>query len=140
MKIIVLAIGKSDALCKPLEEAYLKKINPLNECSLEVIKDEPQMLKRLKDNDCVWLLDPCGKTYSSEMFSNALQKTIDNRHHKRVLFLIGGPEGFSETITSRAHQTLALSAMTLTHQMVRPFLLEQIYRALQIQRGSAYHK
>ncbi|MFV0305199.1 MAG: 23S rRNA (pseudouridine(1915)-N(3))-methyltransferase RlmH, partial [Moheibacter sp.] len=85
-----------------------------------------------------FLLDEKGKQMKSTDFSNKIQ-TIFNQSIKQVVFIIGGPYGFSDEIYQRANQKLSLSKMTFTHQMVRLFLVEQLYRAFAILHGKPYH-
>ena len=95
--------------------------------------------KRLGSNDYVIALDPSGKQCNSEKFAAWLQKlSISVRGW--VSFVIGGPMGLSREISDRADSILSLSRMTLTHEMCRLFLVEQVYRAFTIMEGGKYHK
>jgi 23S rRNA (pseudouridine1915-N3)-methyltransferase len=85
------------------------------------------------------LLDPNGRLYKSEQFSEFLFQKIEEGG-SRVAFVIGGPEGLPQTITKSGYSLLSLSPMTFTHQMTRLLLLEQIYRGVQIREGRPYHK
>lgn len=96
------------------------------------------LLAYLKPDDYLVLLDENGKTYSSEKFAARLQKIL-NHSRKRVIFVIGGPYGFSEEVYRRADEQVSLSAMTFTHQMVRLFITEQLYRAFTILNNEPYH-
>ena len=84
------------------------------------------------------LLDEKGKEYSSVQFSNFIAQK-QNASVKRLVFLIGGPFGFSETVYNRANFKISLSQMTFSHQMVRLFFVEQLYRAYSILKGEKYH-
>ncbi|MFN5629519.1 MAG: 23S rRNA (pseudouridine(1915)-N(3))-methyltransferase RlmH, partial [Bacteroidota bacterium] len=86
----------------------------------------------------VVLLDENGKEFNSINFSNWIQKNM-NAGIKRLVFVIGGPFGFSEDVYSRANQQIALSQLTFSHQMVRLFFLEQLYRGFTILKGEKYH-
>jgi 23S rRNA (pseudouridine1915-N3)-methyltransferase len=96
------------------------------------------ILDYIKTEDYVILLDENGKAYNSEKFAAHLQKCL-NKGGKRILFIIGGPYGFSEKVYLRANEKLALSEMTFTHQMVRLFFTEQLYRAFTILNNEPYH-
>ena len=96
------------------------------------------MLKYFEDADQVILLDERGKSHTSETFAEWLQKrmNIGTRH---LLFVVGGAYGFSEEVYAAAHGKLALSQMTFSHQMIRVFFTEQLYRAFTILRNEPYH-
>ncbi len=85
------------------------------------------------------VLDSHGKQYTSDEMALLLGKW-QNRGARQVCFLIGGPLGFSPEVLSQADLTISLSKMTFTHDMVRLFLMEQLYRAFTIQAGEKYHK
>lgn len=96
------------------------------------------ILKSVKDTDFLVLLDEGGKMLNSVDFSRFLDKKgLENV--KKMIFLIGGPYGFDESIYQRANYKLSLSAMTFSHQMVRLFFVEQLYRAFTISKGEKYH-
>ena len=84
------------------------------------------------------MLDEKGKDYSSKDFSGFLQKQM-NSGIKQLTFIVGGPFGFSEEVYKRIPAKLSLSKMTFSHQMVRLFAVEQIYRAMTILKGEPYH-
>lgn len=96
------------------------------------------ILSKVQSDMRLILLDDKGKAYDSEGFANYLQKQM-NSGVKRLCFCIGGPYGFSEEVYKRADQKLSLSSMTFTHQMVRLFFTEQLYRGFTILRGEKYH-
>jgi 23S rRNA (pseudouridine1915-N3)-methyltransferase len=95
-------------------------------------------LEKIQQTDVVFLLDERGKQYESVAFANFLQEQF-NRGGKNIFFLIGGPYGFSEAIYKRANGQISLSKMTFSHQMIRLFFIEQIYRAMTILKGEPYH-
>jgi 23S rRNA (pseudouridine1915-N3)-methyltransferase len=96
------------------------------------------ILKQLKENDFLVLLDEAGNLLNSVDFSQFLsKKSLQNV--KNIVFLIGGPYGFDPAIYKRANYKLSLSPMTFSHQMVRLFFLEQLYRAFTIIKGEKYH-
>lgn len=84
-------------------------------------------------------LDPHGKPFTSPSFSKFLYQEWE-ACGSRLTFVIGGPDGLSQDLLSGARHTLSFSPLTFTHQAIRPLLLEQIYRATQIEKGTAYHK
>jgi 23S rRNA (pseudouridine1915-N3)-methyltransferase len=108
--------------------------DPKNIKSLEAGK----ILSRLKKEDYLILLDEKGKQYSSVEFSAMLQKK-ENQSVKKVVFLIGGAYGFDEKIYERANETLSLSRMTFSHQLIRLIFMEQLYRAYAILNNLPYH-
>lgn len=96
------------------------------------------ILEKVQPGDLFFLLDENGKESGSEDFSQWVQKQM-NSGGKRCFFVIGGPFGFSEAVKKRADGKLSLSKMTFTHQMVRLFFTEQLYRAFTILRNEPYH-
>jgi len=155
MKIKLLAIGKTDN--KNLQlfmDDYIKRLGFYISFEILIIPDlkktksltENQqkqkegelLLKNLEPSDKVILLDEKGKSYSSVGLSEFLQKKM-NSGIKTLVFIIGGPYGFSDEIYSRANGKLSLSAMTFSHQMVRLFFIEQLYRAFTILKNEPYH-
>lgn len=95
-------------------------------------------LARIADGDRLILLDERGKEFSSVELAGWMQKQ-QSSGAKRLVFLIGGPYGFSEKIYQRADAQVSLSRLTFSHQMVRVVLAEQVYRAFTIIRGEKYH-
>jgi len=155
MKITLLVIGKTDSTqLSAMTEDYAKRLGFYVPFAMEVIADvknakhlseEQQkqaegelILKRLQPGDTVILLDEKGKTHSSVGFSEFLQKKM-NSGLKQLIFVIGGPYGFSEAMYQRANGKLSLSAMTFSHQMIRLFFVEQLYRAFTILKNEPYH-
>ncbi len=155
MKIKLLTIGKTDD--KNLIElinTYQKRLRHYISFDFEIIPDSKKakhlsqteqkkeegilFLKRISQSDYVILLDEKGKSFSSVEFSVFLQKKM-NSGVKTLVFFIGGPYGFSEEIYLRANQQISLSKMTFSHQMIRLFFIEQLYRGLTILKGEPYH-
>lgn len=97
-----------------------------------------KILDTISNSDFVVLLDERGKQYSSIEFSAFLEKQMISGRRK-VVFVVGGPYGFSQSVYDRADSLLSLSKMTFNHEMVRLFFTEQIYRAMTILRGEPYH-
>ncbi len=101
-------------------------------------KEADLILKTLDVSDEVMLLDENGKQFSSVGFSEFLSKKM-LASHKCMVFVVGGPYGFSERVYNRANGLISLSAMTFSHQMVRVIFVEQLYRAFTILKGEPYH-
>lgn len=155
MNIRLLAIGKTDnKSLQTLIDDYTKRLSFYVKFDLEVIADiknvknlsEAQqkekegelILSKLSATDQLILLDENGTTFSSVGFSDYLQKKM-NAGIKTLVFVIGGPYGFSEEIYKKAQGKVSLSEMTFSHQMVRLFVIEQIYRGFTILRNEPYH-
>ena len=102
------------------------------------INEGRAFLKILSETDVVILLDERGKSFSSAEFSEFLQRQF-LQSVKRIVFIVGGPFGFSEEMYNRANGLIALSKMTFSHQMVRLIFLEQLYRAMTIMKNEQYH-
>ena len=96
------------------------------------------LLKKLESSDYVVLLDEHGKEFTSMEFSRYIEKKTHNVP-KRLAFVVGGPYGFSEDVKQRANEKISLSKMTFSHEMVRLFFVEQIYRAMTILNNEPYH-
>ena len=96
------------------------------------------IFSRLKRGDKVVLLDEKGKSFTSVEFSKYLQKKM-NSGIKRLVFLVGGPYGFDKSIYDKYQDKLSLSKMTFSHQMVRLFFCEQLYRGMTILKNEPYH-
>jgi len=108
--------------------------------SSDLLKKEEAKLffNHIENTDLVILLDEKGKEFTSREFAQKLNY-YQNNSIKKVCFLIGGAYGFSDEMYNRATEKLSLSKMTFTHQMIRLFFVEQIYRADQILQGKPYH-
>jgi len=155
MTIKLLAIGKTDS--KPLQQMIAEYENRLKHYirfELDTIPDlkntknlsEAQqkekegdlILKKLGPTDIMVLLDENGRQYSSIDFSEYLQKKM-NSGIKQLVLVIGGPYGFSDAVYHKAKGKISFSKMTFSHQMVRLFVVEQLYRAFTILRNEPYH-
>lgn len=155
MNIKLIAIGKTDNknLLLFIDE-YIKRLSFYIKFDLEIIADiknvknlsENQqkekegelILAKITPTDQLILLDENGKTFSSISFSDELQKKM-NSGVKTLVFVIGGPYGFSENVYVKAQGKFSLSQMTFSHQMVRLFFIEQLYRAFTILKNEPYH-
>ena len=155
MQIKLLCIGKSvKGFLEDGEKHYLDKLKHYINFKLEMYPDVKQtkqtsedeikkkeselFLSKLSNTDTVILLDERGKQYSSIDFSEFLQGYM-NKGLKTLVFVVGGPYGFSEEMYKRANGQLSLSKMTLTHQMIRLFFIEQVYRGMTILKNEPYH-
>ncbi|NDW13742.1 23S rRNA (pseudouridine(1915)-N(3))-methyltransferase RlmH [Bacteroides sp. 214] len=101
-------------------------------------KEGELILKSLLPGDVVVLLDENGKEFRSVAFAQWMEKKL-NTVNKRLVFLIGGPYGFSQKVYDAAHEKISLSKMTFSHQMIRLIFVEQLYRAMNILNGGPYH-
>lgn len=139
-KVKIVSIGKNKE--KWLEEAlqeYIKRLSPLLSVEFVLLKDDQQLEKTLeKESGGVICLDPEGKMMSSEEFAQHLHQNLQE-HGSRLTLVIGGAEGLPQTLRKK-YPLLSLSKMTFTHQCTRLILIEQIYRAFEIAKGTQYHK
>lgn len=155
MNIKLLAIGKTDDKnLQALLDEYIKRLTFYVKFDLEVIPDVKNaknmsidqqkekegdlLLAKIGSGDWVLLLDEKGKKYTSLQFADYLQKRM-NSGIKNLIFVIGGPYGFSPEVYARANGKISLSDMTFSHQMVRLFFVEQLYRGYTILRNEPYH-
>ena len=155
MQIKLLAIGKTDnKQLLQLIEDYTKRLGFYIKFNLEIIpdiknsknlseeqqkqKEGEHILRQLNTTDVLILLDENGKSLNSVEFSNYLQKHM-NSGIKQLVFVIGGPYGFSQEVYNKAKGKLSLSKMTFSHQMVRLFFIEQLYRGFTILKNEPYH-
>ena len=113
-----------------------------NTKSLSVDQQKQQegelILKQLQAGDHIVLLDEHGKEFRSVEFSSYMEQKMQTVN-KRLVFVIGGPYGFSPDVYGKANEKISLSKMTFSHQMVRLIFVEQLYRAMTIMRGEPYH-
>ncbi|HEY0057231.1 MAG TPA: 23S rRNA (pseudouridine(1915)-N(3))-methyltransferase RlmH [Pedobacter sp.] len=155
MKITFLTIGKTeDNYLKEGIEKYLKRLKHYikfemveipelkNTKSLseeqQKVKEAEIISKNIINTDYIILLDERGTELSSTRFSDSLnKKMLSSIQH--LVFIVGGPYGFDNSLLIRANEKLSLSKMTFSHQMVRLFFVEQLYRAFTILKGEPYH-
>jgi 23S rRNA (pseudouridine1915-N3)-methyltransferase len=154
MNITLLVISKTDiAYLQAGIDEYCKRLKHYIRFDIEVIpalkdqkgaspdeikeREAALLLKKLQGADRIVLLDEHGKEFRSVEFANWLQKSM--LAGRDIVFVIGGPYGFSPEVYERANAQIALSQMTFSHQMVRLVFVEQIYRAMTILRGEPYH-
>lgn len=155
MNIKLLAIGKTDNKeLSRLIDNYNKRLKHYIKFDLDIIPDlknvknltekqqkqkEGVLIKgKLNPTDVLILLDENGKQLDSVAFSKYLQKHM-NSGIKQLVFVIGGPYGFSEDVYAKANGKISLSKMTFSHQMVRLFIIEQLYRGFTILKNEPYH-
>jgi len=155
MKIVLITIGKTNE--KYLIEGisnYQKRLkhytnfemmeipnikNAKNLSEAELMKKEGELiLKQIQSSDHLVLLDDKGKDFTSPKFAQKLQQWMLTGK-KRLVFIVGGAYGFSEEVYTRGNEKLSLSKMTFSHQMVRLFFVEQIYRGYTILNNEPYH-
>ena len=155
MKIVLITIGKTNEkyLIEGISD-YQKRLkhytnferieianikNSKNFSESELMKKEGELiLKQIQNSDHLVLLDDKGKDFTSQKFSQKLQQWMLSGK-KRLVFLVGGAYGFSDEIYKRGNEKLSLSKMTFSHQMVRLFFVEQIYRGYTILNNEPYH-
>jgi len=155
MKILLLVIGKTDEkyliegmdkYCKRLKHYIgfdyeeipdIKNRKSLSESEQKKLEGD-LILSKLKAGDKLVLLDDKGKDYHSIGFANHLQQQM-NSGIKRLVFVVGGPYGFDESVYQKSQGKLSLSKMTFSHQMIRLFMVEQVYRAMTILKNEPYH-
>ncbi|MBD5193708.1 MAG: 23S rRNA (pseudouridine(1915)-N(3))-methyltransferase RlmH [Paramuribaculum sp.] len=155
MKIVLMTVGKTttEYLRKGIE-MYTARINRYMQFELNELPDirntksltEAQQKERegelilsaLQPSDAVVLLDERGREMTSREFADDIDR-YGIRGTKRLVYIVGGPYGFSAKVYDRANAKLSLSRMTYPHEMVRLFFTEQIYRAMTILRGEPYH-
>ena len=155
MNIELIVVGKTDMKeVEALVQMYTKRINhyvkfaittladvrntkKLSEAEQKRLEGEA-ILRQLTDADYVLLLDERGAELRSVEFAELLQRRM-SAGTKRLVFIIGGPYGFSDALYSRCDSSLSLSRMTFSHQIVRAIFTEQLYRAFTILRNEPYH-
>ena len=151
IKLIVVEKTKNKALISLIEK-YVKRINFFNNFkiieinssktkknnAIEIKKIESEnILKNIKKNDLLFLLDEKGKNYDSREFAEFLK--IKFQESKTIVFVIGGAFGFSKDLYSKSVGLISLSRMTFSHQIIRLFFTEQLYRAFTILNNHPYH-
>ena len=156
MNIKIIAVGKlKEKYTKDAIEEFKKRLNAycsltLTEIPAQEIKDEnlaskymeaegEKSLAAIKPDSYVITLEIQGKMLSSEDFSQKI-KDLANEGHNEIVFVIGGANGLAPCVSARANFKLSFSKMTFTHQLIRVFLYEQIYRAYKIINNENYHR
>jgi 23S rRNA (pseudouridine1915-N3)-methyltransferase len=151
IKLIVVGKTKSSELVRLINE-YVKRINFYKKFKIIVVNslkskknsekeikkiEGENVLKSLKKNELIFLLDENGKSFNSRKFADFLSNKF--KTNKSIVFVVGGAHGFSNEIKQRAHEIISLSEMTFSHQIIRLFFTEQVYRALTILNNHPYH-
>lgn len=155
MNIELIVVGKTDMReVEALVQMYTKRLNHYVRFAITTIADVRNtkklsgaeqkrlegeaILRLLTDSDFVMLLDEHGAELRSIEFADLIQRRM-SAGIKRLVFVIGGPYGFSDAVYSRANSKLSLSKMTFSHQIVRAIFTEQLYRAFTILKNEPYH-
>lgn len=152
--IRIIFVGKTkDQWLREQVDEYVKRTGRWIRVQIDELKDEKivgrdysavkkkegeRILKLIGDSDYVIALDENGKSVKSKQFATSLGEAVSES--KRITFVVGGALGLSDEVLKKADFKLSLSSMTLTNQMVRLMLVEQIYRAFTIMAGMEYHK
>ena len=159
MKITILCVGKiKEAFYRQAIDEYAKRLGKY--CKLEIVevadektpdkasevmesqimeKEAERLIDKLKEDSYIFTLEIKGKKYTSEAFSETIEKlTIQGKSH--LTFVIGGSLGLHEKILKLSNQPISFSDMTFPHQLMRVILTEQIYRAFRIMNNEPYHK
>jgi len=155
IQIHVIAVGKlRQSIWQPAAAAYLSRLQNYAEATIwetrdhlgrgrseaEALEEEGrEIIRRIRPEALVCLLDRNGRSLSSEQFAEFLKRKMDSGQ-REYQFIIGGPAGLDPSLGARAAMQLSLSPMTMPHEMARVVLLEQLYRAFTILRGEKYHK
>ena len=155
MKIELFVVGKTNHnYLSPGIEDYLKRINRYIQFSIRCISDAKNtknlsqqqqknaegqnILVAIDNSDYVVLLDEHGKEYKSIEFASLIDKKMQTVA-KRLVFVVGGPYGFSEDVYKRANEKISLSKMTFPHDLIRLIFVEQLYRAFSLLNHEPYH-
>lgn len=156
MKIKLTVVGKTSAsYLREGEDIYIKRVGhyiPFEVATIPDLKSTrsltPEQQKEqegtailagVKPGDTLVLLDERGREMTSREFAGFMQKRMAGGGVKNLIFVVGGPYGFAQKVYARADFKISLSRMTFSHEMVRLFFIEQIYRAMTILNGEPYH-
>lgn len=151
IKLIVVGKTKSSELVRLINE-YVKRINFYKKFKIIVVNslkskknsekeikkiEGENILKSVKKNELIFLLDENGKSFNSRKFADFLSNKFNT--NKSIVFVVGGAHGFSNEIKQKSNEIISLSEMTFSHQIIRLFFTEQVYRALTILNNHPYH-
>ena len=151
IKLIVVGKTKSYELVRLMNE-YVKRINFYKKFKIIVVNslkskknsekeikkiEGENVLKSVKKNELIFLLDENGKSFNSRKFADFLSNKF--KTNKSIVFVVGGAHGFSNEIKQKSNEIISLSEMTFSHQIIRLFFTEQVYRALTILNNHPYH-
>jgi 23S rRNA (pseudouridine1915-N3)-methyltransferase len=136
LKVKVIAVGKISPILKEAQDYYLRKLKNIEIVEVKKQRTKEEEGKKLleKAKGYIIALDERGREMTSREFASFVQK------HPFITFLIGGADGLSEEVREKSNFLLSLSKMTLQHDVARIVLLEQLYRAEQIIKGTPYHR
>lgn len=147
MNINIVCVGKlKEEYWREASKEYSKRLSKY--CSLSITelkegtspeKEGEDILKRLKEEDYVIALDMKGETLTSERLAHSIEK-LGLEGRSKVVIIIGGSDGISLEVLRRSDLQISFSKLTFPHQMIRIFLLEQLYRSFKIIKGETYHK
>lgn len=155
MEIRFICVGKTGkSFLEEGEKEYAKRLKHYVKFSSVVIPDVKQakslsedqvkqkeadaILAKIKPGERIFLLDEKGKEFTSSKFSGFIQKQF-NQGGQSIVFIVGGPYGFAPIMYEKAVSKISLSQMTFSHQMIRVFFIEQLYRVMTILKGEPYH-
>ncbi|MBL6692721.1 MAG: 23S rRNA (pseudouridine(1915)-N(3))-methyltransferase RlmH [Flavobacteriaceae bacterium] len=155
MQTLLLLVGKTnDSSLVSLMDEYTERIRRFQPFEIQIIpelrnkgkmrseiqkqKEGESIIQQFEPADFIVLLDEKGKSFDSVQFSEYLNKKRAMAY-KRIVFVVGGPFGFSKAVYDKAQEKISLSSMTFSHQMIRIFFLEQLYRANTIIKNFPYH-
>ena len=139
LKLKIISVGKTkETWLNDAIDEYKKRLSPVLQIEFILAKNDANLIELLKNESQFVCLDSTGDMFTSEQFSKFVQDQFIS-NGSRLTLVIGGPEGLPNEIKKKS-PLISLSLMTMTHQMVRLILLEQIYRAFEIAKGSKYHK
>ena len=151
IKLIVVGKTKSSELVRLINE-YVKRINFYKKFKIIVVNslkskknsekeikkiEGENVLKSVKKNELIFLLDENGKSFNSRKFADFLSNKF--KTNKSIVFVVGGAHGFSNEIKQKSNEIISLSEMTFSHQIIRLFFTEQVYRVLTILNNHPYH-
>lgn len=138
LHIQIIQVGKTkEKFFKDAENEFLKRLSRYAKVKVETVDDDSKILARAESGSFKVAMEITGEQYDSEQFADFIQRR--QFEGGKVTFIIGGPLGLPLEVIEECDFKLSLSKMTFTHQMVRIFLLEQIYRAFTILEGKTYH-
>jgi 23S rRNA (pseudouridine1915-N3)-methyltransferase len=155
MKIKLIVVGKTDQQAlESLVDEYLKRLKRYVSFEIDIFpdlknrkslsqmeqksKEGALILSKIKPAEALYLLDEKGSKYTSVQFASFIQKKMLSGI-KTLVFVIGGPYGFSDKVYQQAVGKISFSSMTFSHQMFRLFVVEQVYRAFSILKNEPYH-
>ena len=151
IKLIVVGKTKSSELVRLINE-YVKRINFYKKFKIIIVNslkskknsekeikkiEGENILKSVKKNELIFLLDENGKSFNSRKFADFLSNKF--KTNKSIVFIVGGAHCFSNEIKHKSNEIISLSEMTFSHQIIRLFFTEQLYRALTILNNHPYH-